>query len=274
MLLVLAIGLVLHRQAVRGPLYEGRHIADWVDEALRGEGGKETCETVLKIGAPAVPFIARQGFYGRSHMFNFSSSDWVNYFGGRHPRLRRWLDLEDWDFCVSRHMKANNLLWLMSTNAQAAIPDVINCLERCPELHYVNSLDLLDTLGEICGTNPAAIPYLTRCARSDHWINFRAATIAYYIDGKTNLFVETCERIARKEPKHFASEPELFWFRDDHALNKHIVPLLEKNYFDAQLDASDRESVMFELTSRSNDATAAIARILARQTNAPASLKP
>ena len=274
MLLVLAIGLALHRQAVRGPLYEGRHIADWVDEALREDGGKEADEMVLKIGAPAVLFIARQGLYGRAHTFKFLDSDRVMVFGAHHPRLRRWLDLDDWDFCVSRHIKANNLLWLMSTNAQAAIPDVVDCLERCPELHYVNSLDLLDTLGEISGTNTAAMPYLTRRARSDSWTNLRAATIAYYIDGKTNLFVETCERIARKEPKYFASERELFWFRGDDELNRHIVPLLENNYFNPQLDARDRESVMFELESRSTAATAAIARILARQTNAPASLKP
>ena len=32
---------------------------------------------------------------------------------------------------------------------------------------------------------------------------------------------------------------------------------------------ADQESIMFELESRSNDATAAIARLLARQTNAP-----
>ena len=79
---------------------------------------------------------------------------------------------------------------------------------------------------------------------------------------------ETCERLAPEQPKSLLYGQELFWFRDDRELNQHVVPLLERLYEDPRLSDSDKSSVMFELQSRSNDATAAIARLLARQTNA------
>jgi hypothetical protein len=254
----------------RGPVYEGRDTADWVEEALHDKSRSAAFEAVLKIGAPAVPFIMRQGLYGRSHHFHFLSTDRIMYFSENHPRLYRWLKLDELDFCVVRHEQASWLLWCMGTNAQAAIPDVINCLDNCPELHFINAQSLMDTLGEISGTNPAAIPYLTKYARTDYSLNLRAAAIAYQINGQTNLLVETCERLARKDPQTLLDGQELFWFRQDHELNRHIVPLLEKLYSNPQLDAIHREFIVFELQSRTNDARAALARLAALNgTNAP-----
>ena len=139
----------------------------------------------MQIGAPAVPFIARRGLHDKCHTFHFLSSDHVLAFGMGHPRLNRWLRTDSWvDNCVGKHGQACWLLFCMGTNAPAAIPDVIDCLEHCPALHVMHHLDLLDTLGEISGTNPAAIPYLTKHARNGE---LRAAAVAYYINGQTNL---------------------------------------------------------------------------------------
>jgi len=238
----------------RGPKYDGRPVADWVNEALHENGRTPAFETVLKIGSPAVPFIAQQGLYGRSHRFSILTTDRLILFGQQHPRLNRWLKLEDWDVCIERHLQAAFLLQLIGTNAQAAIPDVVNCLEHCPELHYIHTMELLDTLGEISGTNRAAIPYLTRCARGDDSVNLHAAYVAYKIDGQTNLFIETCERLAKTDPKSLAESSELFWLRSDRQLNQHLIPLLEKIYANPSLDAVTRESVMLALQSRTNAA--------------------
>ena len=61
--------------------------------------------------------------------------------------------------------------------------------------------------------------------------------MAYHIDGRTNLLVETCQLLAEKNPSLLLSGHKLFWFRDDHALNEHLVPLLEKLYANRPLDA-------------------------------------
>jgi len=252
--------------APRGPLYKGRRTADWVAQALHEKSRSEAFEAVLQIGAPAVPFIARRGLHDRYHKFHFLSSDHVLGFGMGHPRLDRWLRKAKWvENCVVRHGQADWLLSGMGTNAQAAIPDVIDCLEHCPCLHFIDARDLLNTLGQISGTNPAAIPYLTKHARMG---DLRAAAVAYFINGRTNLLVETCEQLARNDPGELLYGQELFWFRQDHELNQYLVPLLEGLYADPRLASGDQEAVMFELESRSNDATAAIARLLARQTNA------
>ena len=276
LLIVAAIGCALLWPAARGPIYRGRRTADWVEQALREHSRSEAFEAVLQIGAPAVPFIARQGLHNKYHKFYFLSDDYVATFCQHHPVLYRRLRIVPWinyDGCAARHDKARWLLDCMGTNAQAAIPDVIDCLEHCRGLHYVNALELLDTLGEISGTNPAAIPYLTQRARRDDSLCLRAAAMAYCIEGRTNLLVETCQRLARKDPGELLGGHELFWFREDHELNEHLVPLLERLYADPRLASGDQESILFELESRSNDATAAIARLLALQTNAPLRVK-
>jgi hypothetical protein len=267
LLVAAATGFALHGLRAGGPVYQGRTTADWVRKALADQSRSEAFEAVLKIGAPAAPYLARQGLHDLCHRFPSLSSDRVMIFREAHPRLGRWLRLDRWENCAIRHDQARWILWCMGTNGQAVIPDVIDCLEHCPNQHFVNAMDLLDTLGEVSGTNPAAIPYLTKCARRNDSLCLRAAAMAYYINGLTNLLVETCQRLARKNPSDLLSGQELFWFRDDHGLNEHIVPLLEELYADPRATAGDRESAMFELTSRSNDATAAIARLLARQTN-------
>jgi len=260
-------GIAWHWQAARGPVYEGRHIADWVDEALAGNPGTNAPAMVLKIGAPAVPFIAREGLYGRSHVIHFLSTSRLNDFSRRHARTSGLLGLRKFEFCMPRHERAQLLLNRLGTNAQAAIPDLVNCLEQCPELNLFSTVELQDTLAAISGTNPAAIPYFTRCARNHD--DLHAAALAYRIDGRTNLFVEACERIALKNPGQLATARELTWFRDDHRLNEHLVPLLEKMYPGLLLKFDERASVLLDLQARGADATNAIARILAAQTNSP-----
>jgi hypothetical protein len=269
-----AVGGALLGRSGRGPIYQGRRTADWVKQALRDQSRSEAFEAVLKIGPPAVPFIARQGLHDKCHAFHSVSWDHVSAFSTRHPHLSRWLHIEDWvDNCARRHDQAASLLYCLGTNAQAAVPEVINCLERCPELHFIQCQDLLDTLGEINGTNSAGLAYLTRCARRNDSLSLRAAALAYFLNGQTNLMVETCRRLAAIAPGQVLNGHELFWLRDDHDLNQHLVPLLEGLYTDPRSTSRDRETILFELQSRSNDATAALSRLLALETNAPAAAK-
>ena len=270
---VAATCFALHwRMANRGPIYQGRYTSEWVAQALHDNSRSVAFEAVLKIGAPAVPFIASQGLYGRSHTFNFLSEDHVSSFGARHPRLRRWLHLDDWDYCVGRHDQARWLLWCMGTNGQAAVPDVINCLEHCPSLHFVNTLDLLDTLGEISGCNPAAIPYLTKVAHGNGSISLRAATVAYQINAQTNLFIETFFRAAKANPDEVLDSQELFWFRNEHKLNLHLVPLLVKMSSDPQLTSAQRAIAISDLEDRTNDIPIALLQSL--KAPAPSPLPP
>jgi hypothetical protein len=253
-LVVVAVGCVLLGQPNRGPMYHGRRTADWVEQTFKDRSRSEAFETVLKIGAPAVPFVAR-GLHDRSHTFHFLSVDHLMYFCNQHPSLGRWVPVEN---CAGKHAQAAWLLWCMGTNAQAAIPDVTDCLENCPNLHFMGALDLLDTLAEISGTNPAAIPCLTRLARGGDSLNMRAAATAYYINGQTNLFVETCERLSRKEPEWLLDGPELFWFRNEPKLNQHLIPLLEKLYLNSGLASRQREEAFDALASRINDPAAVL----------------
>ena len=66
-LLVAALFWLRHAREERGPMYRGRHIADWVAEALEKDGSRAASEVVVEIGAPAVPFIAKQGLHDPSH---------------------------------------------------------------------------------------------------------------------------------------------------------------------------------------------------------------
>ena len=142
-------GHALYRQARRGPVYEGRPIGDWVALALRDEhdpndlaGINKARAIVVKIGAPAVPFIAEQGLYDRSHVFHFLEYGRIESFRYHHPRLGRWVGTGD--FCVGKHLTAVQLLTVIGRPAHAAIPDIFNCLNSCPSLHYINDLELID----------------------------------------------------------------------------------------------------------------------------------
>ena len=278
LLVVVAVtSCVLLWQSAEGPVYRGQRTAVWVKQALHDKSRSTAFEAVLQIGTPAVPFIASQGLHNKYHRLYFLSDNYVAGSGlvQHHPWLWSWLRKVPWinyDACAARHYQARWLLSCVGTNAQAAIPDVTDCLERCPGLHFYQVMELLDTLGEISGTNHTAIRYLTKRARGKGSLCLRAAAVAYDIDAQTNLLVETCQRLALTDPSELLSQ-ELSWSRDDHQLNEHLVPLLEKLYADPRLLSSDRAAAMFELESRSNDATAAIARLLAMQTNAPVHVK-
>ncbi len=176
-------------------------------------------------------------------------------FGPRHPRINDLVAVH-LENCTDKHLRASWLLWRMGTNGQAAIPDVIDCLKHCHSMHIMSDVDLLDTLGEISGTNRAAIPFLTKLARGDDSLNLRAAAIAYQINGQTNLFVETCERLARTSPGALLGGYELFWFEGDRKLNQHLVPLLEKLYLDPTLATRERSLALGELESRTNNPAA------------------
>ncbi len=254
LLVVVATGCALHWWPDRGPMYHGRRTADWVAQAFKDRSRSESFEAVLKIGAPAVPFVARR-LHDQSYTFHFLSADNLFYFCDHHPILGRWVSVEN---CADKHAQAAWLLWCMGTNAQAAIPDVTDCLESCRSMHVMGALDLLDTLAEISGTNPAAIPSLTRLAGEDDSLSMRAAATAYYINGQTNLFVKTCERLSRKEPEWLLDGPELFWFRNEPELNRHLVPLLEKLYLDPRLASRQREEAFDALASRTNDPAATL----------------
>jgi hypothetical protein len=255
LLIVVVVGCTLLWRPDRGPLYHGRRTADWVEEALNDNGRTEAFEAVLKIGPPAVPFVVR-GLHDPSHKSHFLSPTQADNFTYHYPRIAKWTGIDGWRDvvqCAGKHYQAAWLLWCMGTNAQAAIPDVIDCLETCPNLHYGAESELYDTLLGISGTNPAAIPFLTKCARSPYSMPLRSAVLVYYVDGQKSLLVETCERLSRENTSELLDGPELFWFRNDPALNQHLVPLLEKLYLDPTLASRERASAFNELASRTND---------------------
>jgi hypothetical protein len=258
--MMLTAGLVLCLRTPPAPVYQGRSVAAWVDEAMKGGQSSAAFVTVLEIGAPALPFIIRKGLYHPCHRLKFLSYGVVEGFRFNYPLLGRWVPQDN---CVLRHYLTRELIRSLGTNAQAAIPGLIDCLEHCPNLHCVNAWDLLDTLSEINETNPAVIPYLSRRANQDDCLTLPAAALAYVINQQTNLLVETCARLARKNPAALLGTPELYGFREDHELNRHIVPLLEKLYFDTRLNNSDRESVLCELEYHGSDASAVLARLRA-----------
>jgi len=259
--LLLAAAFAWHWQVARGPVYEDRHITDWVDEALSSNTATNAQAMILQIGEPAVPYIARQGLYGRSHVYTFLASDRLRTFSDKHHRISVWLSLRKWDHCVPRHQRAVWLLSSLGTKAQAAVPDLINCLEHCPEIQSADTIALQDTLAKIGGTNSAVIEYFTRSARAND--DLHAAVLTYQLDGRTNLLVETCEAIALKQPQVLAFPGELSRFRADHALNQYLVPLFEKIYFKPKLNFQNRAQVMSELEARGDDATNAIAHLQA-----------
>jgi hypothetical protein len=63
-------GALLWRPA-QGPVHQGRRTAQWVDQALHDDGRSEAVGAVLKIGRPAVPFLARRGLHDKCHKFRF-----------------------------------------------------------------------------------------------------------------------------------------------------------------------------------------------------------
>ena len=195
------------------------------------------------------------------------SSDYLLPFCMGNPRLARWLRLWKWvDNCVGKHGQACWLLSCMGTNAQAAIPGVIDCLEHCPTLHFMDRLELLDTLGDISATNPAAIPYLPSAPAG--------VTCGLPPGPITSMVEPTCWlRLAngwRRPIRGLLGGQELFWFREDHALNR-----ISRSFAGEHVCRPTAEVPLpgyrssSNLQSRSNDAIAAIARLLAMQTNAP-----
>jgi hypothetical protein len=259
----------------RGPVYGGRSTADWVKEALSDDSASGACEVVFSIGAPAVPFIARQGLHDRCHRWPFLSIDRTLIFSWHHPRLAGLMEraglLQN---CVMQHGRACWMLSRIGTNAQAAIPDVADCLEHCPNQHYIDGLELVDTLGDISGTNLAAIPCLTRCARGTHSLCLHAAAVAYSIDGKTNLLLETCRRLAVQDLEQLLGGEELFRLRGEEALNQHLVPFFKALAADPRLTSQQRESAILELDGRGVEAPAGLPHLSDHSTNSPPEAGP
>jgi hypothetical protein len=256
LLIVAVTSYAFHRHASRGPVYEGRPVGDWV--ALGLISPLDAGHVVIKIGAPAVPFIVEQGLHDKNHFF---LNQWIEWLRWHLPERIQWPQPFP---CNGRHEVAAWMLSEIGKPAHAAVPDIINCLEHCPNNHFMQTIELMDALRDISDGNDEAIPYLTKIARSD-WgsISSRAATDAYYLNGQTNLMVETFRRVVKKNPEALLDSQELFWFAQDHALNQYVVPLLVETYSDPRLTVQQRESVRFELQSRSNDATAALAQLAA-----------
>jgi len=267
LLLALVAALAWYWQAASGPLYHGRHVSDWVDEALQANPGTNATGQVLQLGAAAVPYITSQGLYGRSHVLPSLSTARLRDFSGRHHRTSVWLHLYKLDSCAIRHERAGRLLLTLGPAARAAIPDLINCLEQCPELNDTLTLQLQDTLAAINGTNLTALPYFIRCARKK--TDLHAATLAYDLDGQTNLLVETCQQLALIYPQGLATSPDLAQFADNHPLNGYFVPLLEKIYLTSKFNPDLHRAALKALKARGADADAALARIHAAEPMAP-----
>lgn len=266
LVVLIALGCMILGRRDHWPYWRDGGLGRLVEQALQSESRSAAFDAVLEVGAPAVPLIARKGLHDTCHHFRFLSCDRLLAFAWGHPRLNRWLKIDDRaSNCAGRHFQAAWLLSCLGTNAQAVVPDLIDCLEHCPQLHYLHTTRLLDTLGKVSGTNRTAVPFLTKLAR-DH-LNLRAAVVAYYIDGQTNLLVETCQRLAQRDPLDLVAGQELFWFKDDHALNEHLVPLLEGLYTDPRSGERERRSIIGELEARGRDGAAALNRLRSSQRN-------
>jgi hypothetical protein len=129
-------------------------------------------------------------------------------------------------------------------------------------------LELIESMGTLSEGSTEAVPYLTKLANDG---SLRAAYTAYELSGDTNLIVQTCNLLAREKPDELTRAFELNWLAHDHQLNQYLVPLFVKIYSDPRLSVEQRADVMDNLESRSNDATAAIARLTAMH---PAQTRP
>jgi hypothetical protein len=262
LLIAAAVALALHWGEDRGPVYNGRHIADWVDLALDGNvQDREAENVVVAIGAPAVPFIARKGLHDRCHTHPYLNWDRAEFLCDHHPWIGGLavkigvLKLEN---CVLRHELASGLLGQIGTNAQAAIPDLIDCLKHCPNPHYFDTQDWIDLLGDISGTNRAALPYLTYLARQDDSFSLRSAAVAFSIDGDTNLVEETCQRVTKRDPAELAQLAQLvldrgLWWLQSDELNLQLVPLLKQRYSNPSMDAEAKECLREEIRKRTGE---------------------
>jgi hypothetical protein len=268
--IILAIAILLaivftwhiHSISNQGSIYEGRHVAEWVADALKDENAEAV---VLRIGEPAVPFIAKQGLHDICHSFPWLSWDSLYFFRYNHPWLPLWIERKE--NCDVKHWNAMFLLQKIGTNAQAAIPDVIHYMEHCPEHHSTDWVDAIDVLREISGTNMAAIPYLTKWAQMG---DLRAGYAAYEINGgKIDVFVEACNVRAKRDPRELIISYELDWARDDDDLNNQLIPLFERMYSDPRLDADYRFLILDWLTKRGAYSKEALARLQTLQKNNP-----
>lgn len=107
-------------------------------------------------------------------------------------------------------------------------------------------------------------PAVPLIARDD--LDLRAAAVAYSIAGQTNLRVETCVRLAERNPDDLVWSQELSWFRDVPEWNQHFIPGLERLHADSAVTAERREAIIGRLESRGSDAGATLNRLRGYQT--------
>lgn len=256
LLIAVLIAFAWHRRSQHGPVYQGRPVSEWVALALKDDdsGVNDAAHTVVKIGAPAVPFIIEQGLYDKKHLFLNKKIEWLRW---HLPEKIRWRET---DPCNGRHGTAAWMLSEIGKPAHAAVPDIINCIEHCPDNHYVQWLDLIDALRDVSEGNDEAVPYLTKFANNTNYTDrLRAAVNVYYIkNGETNLMLETIDSLAKLKPDELLGSRELFWVREDHEMNRHVVPLLVKLACDPHLTIEQRASALSDLEDRTNDISAAL----------------
>ena len=58
-------------QSAEGPVYQGHRTVVWVKQSLHDKSRSTAFEAVLQIGAPAVPYVARQGLHNKYHRLYF-----------------------------------------------------------------------------------------------------------------------------------------------------------------------------------------------------------
>ncbi|MDB6065346.1 MAG: hypothetical protein JWR26_1554 [Pedosphaera sp.] len=253
---LLVIGIVtieLHHRPEA--MHKGRPVREWVELALAERpsmGETNARHAVVEIGSPAVPYLI-EALTSKNHGVIHQRVEWLRW---HLPERLRWAALE---YCVSRHVAAGWLLSDMGEAGRPAVPALIRCLKQCPELHYVNSSELLDDLGNLGSATNEALPYFTELAnKPNSSFRLRAACYAYYMTGKTNLVAAVFCNAGRERPKEFLFSRELFWLRDDSELNQHFVPILIHCLSDARLDDSDRSAAIYELEYRGPGALAAL----------------
>ncbi len=212
--------------------------------------------------AAVLPFLIDQ-LKDHSHRPLLQKLEWIRW---HLPQSWQWSEAKP---CGQDHQFALDLLRQMGETAQTAIPDIIRCFESCPDNHYADGLEYLETIAEIGHAATNAVSFLTGIARGHNSYAVRAAATEYLITGRTNLLVETVFRLAKSDPREILGAREIFWFRHDTELNQVFVSLFVRLLFDSRMSEVDRQGVVFELRARGVDSLPALPFLLLGATTSP-----
>ncbi len=228
--------------------FQGRHVREWVREALNFEewenGTNAQCVVATQLRGEAVPYIVqelRRWPHSKSYMRLYSWQLSLVRFLNVPPRY--WLVPEPADprGAVSA---AASILTDMGEPARPAFADLARCLRRTG-LHLWERLDVARALIFAGPVASGALPVLREYA-ADSTFDFsvQAALAIYTIEGTTNTLASVLKR-ELSAPGAFGSfETELWWFREDDTVQEILLPLICPLAADPKVPPADREWIV------------------------------